>query len=144
MYAKILYKKWFNHFLYKNFIAYTNLNIAYTLITMLEFFPIFSGKYSCTCILLSYIACIHVNLRRYPIFYRCYGEVYHSCCIKGPTSRGKTDIRMSRIGRVQRSSRVERRSRGGRTERRGRESEGEEEVDLRDVLNKKKEKSSER
>ena len=52
----------------------------------------------------------------------------------------------TRIGRVQRSSGAERRDRGGRAERRGRESEveEEEEVDLRDVLNKKKEKSSER
>ena len=58
-----------------------------------------------------------------------------------------TDVR-TRIGRVQRSSGAERKGRGGRTERRGRENEGEgeeeEEVDLRDVLNKKKEKSSER
>ena len=55
-----------------------------------------------------------------------------------------TDVR-SRIGRVQRSSpTVERSSRG---ERRGKQSEGEEgeeAVDLRDVLNRKKEKGSER
>ena len=57
-----------------------------------------------------------------------------------------TDVR-ARIGRVQRSLGAERRSRGER--RGGRESEegeGEEdeEVDLRDVLNRKKEKPSER
>lgn len=55
-----------------------------------------------------------------------------------------TDVR-ARIGRVQRSSGSERRSRGER--RGGRESEEEEEdeeVDLRDVLNRKKEKPSER
>jgi hypothetical protein len=57
-----------------------------------------------------------------------------------------TDVR-TRLGRVQRSSGAERRSRGER--RGGKESEeraGEEdeEVDLRDVLNKKKEKPSER
>jgi hypothetical protein len=55
-----------------------------------------------------------------------------------------TDVR-TRLGRVQRSSGVERRSRGERRGGKGSEErEEDEEVDLRDVLNKKKEKPSER